>query len=361
MFTNANQTKDDILLHFPRHHSSGSLSHRRHTTYFPNDSQAAASSYGEWSLGKKEREERGGHLCSCWCTSWAEVHIRRPTGNTSWMMKIQNQLFLPSSPPEFPLSVINSLVLPQNRDLDVDSSLPSTEEEYSDLNESQLGEASDGAIEILPCSKPNPPVRRTNSSPDMNTGLLQYEKLANEQNERLELANDIEKQRSQCMENENFIKEDFPLNKSSEILNSKGALKLDLPSKSEVAELNFSRENMCEPSSAKVLSSIECQQQASMSSFRDRGHTISVMSPSRPNGSDNSVKRPELNRRSGMSPSFVFLQLFHNSCFGPVTHKPLLLLQTEANNRALSVLDHIPPYDTHKIGVVYIGPGQLIG
>ena len=26
--------------------------------------------------------------------------------------------------------------------------------------------------------------------------------------------------------------------------------------------------------------------------------------------------------------------------------------------RAVKVLDHIPPYDTHKIGVVYVGPGQ---
>ena len=26
--------------------------------------------------------------------------------------------------------------------------------------------------------------------------------------------------------------------------------------------------------------------------------------------------------------------------------------------RAIKVLDRIPPYDTHKIGVVYVGPGQ---
>ena len=24
----------------------------------------------------------------------------------------------------------------------------------------------------------------------------------------------------------------------------------------------------------------------------------------------------------------------------------------------MKVLDHIPPYDTHKLGVVYVGPGQ---
>ena len=26
--------------------------------------------------------------------------------------------------------------------------------------------------------------------------------------------------------------------------------------------------------------------------------------------------------------------------------------------RAVKVLDRIPPYDTHKVGVIYVGPGQ---
>ena len=29
-------------------------------------------------------------LCNCSCEGWAEIMIRRPTGNTSWMMKIEN-------------------------------------------------------------------------------------------------------------------------------------------------------------------------------------------------------------------------------------------------------------------------------
>ena len=28
--------------------------------------------------------------------------------------------------------------------------------------------------------------------------------------------------------------------------------------------------------------------------------------------------------------------------------------------RALKVLDHIPPYDTHKIGVVYVDKNQVV-
>ena len=31
-------------------------------------------------------------LCNCSCEGWAEIMIRRPTGNTSWMMKIENMV-----------------------------------------------------------------------------------------------------------------------------------------------------------------------------------------------------------------------------------------------------------------------------
>lgn len=37
--------------------------------------------------------QRGRHqVCACSCTGWAEICIRRPTGNMSWVMRIQNQI-----------------------------------------------------------------------------------------------------------------------------------------------------------------------------------------------------------------------------------------------------------------------------
>lgn len=57
--------------------------------------------------------------------------------------------------------------------------------------------------------------------------------------------------------------------------------------------------------------------------------------------------------------SFVFLQLYHTAHFGTTTEKPLLVSQTAAVQRAVKVLDAIPPYETHKIGVIYIGIGQV--
>ena len=59
-------------------------------------------------------------------------------------------------------------------------------------------------------------------------------------------------------------------------------------------------------------------------------------------------------------PSFVFLQLFHSASFPLSTdHTPLLLAADEATSRAVKLLDLIPPYNTHKIGVVYVGKGQV--
>lgn len=59
--------------------------------------------------------------------------------------------------------------------------------------------------------------------------------------------------------------------------------------------------------------------------------------------------------RSGISPSFVFLQLYHTGQLN-VTERPLLVDST--NIKAITVLDYIPPFETHTIGVLYVGPGQ---
>ncbi|XP_013793011.2 tuberin-like, partial [Limulus polyphemus] len=66
--------------------------------------------------GQKSSEKGTSQLCSCWCQGWAEVHIRRPSGNISWMMRIQNAMFFPSSPPDFPLPDITALFSPSRQE-----------------------------------------------------------------------------------------------------------------------------------------------------------------------------------------------------------------------------------------------------
>ena len=50
----------------------------------------------EWSRGvATATEDSSLHdegLCSCWGWGWAEVKVRRPSGNTAWMLRLQNRL-----------------------------------------------------------------------------------------------------------------------------------------------------------------------------------------------------------------------------------------------------------------------------
>nr|XP_061792196.1 tuberin-like [Nerophis lumbriciformis] len=99
---------------------------------------------------------------------------------------------------------------------------------------------------------------------------------------------------------------------------------------------------------------------------RPRGHTISVSAPSsrreRRTERDLYQSRPgpsNTEKMSGLSPSFVFLQLYHSPFFGNEANKPLLLPKTQVIDRAVKVLDQMPPYDTHKIGVIFVGVGQV--
>ncbi|XP_061888492.1 tuberin isoform X2 [Entelurus aequoreus] len=99
---------------------------------------------------------------------------------------------------------------------------------------------------------------------------------------------------------------------------------------------------------------------------RPRGHTISVSAPSsrRDRRTDRDSYHSRLGpsnaeKTSGLSPSFVFLQLYHSPFFGNEANKPLLLPKTQVIDRAVKVLDQMPPYDTHKIGVIFVGAGQV--
>ncbi|CAH1794876.1 unnamed protein product [Owenia fusiformis] len=93
---------------------------------------------------------------------------------------------------------------------------------------------------------------------------------------------------------------------------------------------------------------------------RSRGHTISVMPQTPGKGPERTVLGSKDAVKSGISPSFVFLQLYHSSEFGSELDRPVLLSTTDVQlNRTIKNLDRIYPYNTHKIGVLYVGPDQV--
>jgi hypothetical protein len=55
---------------------------------------------------------------------------------------------------------------------------------------------------------------------------------------------------------------------------------------------------------------------------------------------------------SGISPSFVFLQLYHSGKFG-VKEKPILI--PDNHKKFINLMDLIIPYELHNIGVLYVG------
>lgn len=54
------------------------------------DKDQIESSKLDQILNSEKQEEHV--LCACWCQGWAEIYVRRPTGDMSWVMRIQNSM-----------------------------------------------------------------------------------------------------------------------------------------------------------------------------------------------------------------------------------------------------------------------------
>lgn len=91
---------------------------------------------------------------------------------------------------------------------------------------------------------------------------------------------------------------------------------------------------------------------------RGRANTISVVRGVNkntpisflPNGQTSKTPSSKL----GISPSFLLLQLYHT---GKTSFENPIKISSD-NTNSIKILDYIPPLDIHKIGVLYVGPGQ---
>uniref|UniRef100_A0A3B3REN6 Tuberin n=1 Tax=Paramormyrops kingsleyae TaxID=1676925 RepID=A0A3B3REN6_9TELE len=96
---------------------------------------------------------------------------------------------------------------------------------------------------------------------------------------------------------------------------------------------------------------------------RPRGHTISVSAPSRRerkmerDAYHNRAASSNSEKNSGLNPSFVFLQLFHSPFFGNEANKPLLLPKSEVTGGA-SILSN--EYGSNRYTQFLTGLGKLI-
>ncbi|KAK3091724.1 hypothetical protein FSP39_022166 [Pinctada imbricata] len=372
------------------------------------------------------------HMCNCWCTGWAEVYIRAPSGNTSWMMRIENEAALTSlmdsQVPDITL-LFTSVQKKQHPDLDSLSSRIDSgsigEEEYeslydqhfpSDHSQDGRGLADDNDVDVLidedldneegspqkqrkeihkvnfldnfkwkikekngleiprPVSSEldehGPTLKRYNSSPSV-IGSSCDDLDEHDIDVRDALSESIVVE----VNKHEYIEED---RKSG--ISSVASDKIDGTSQSHEEQnktknieikpnlqsvQNHLLQNMS-PSPANSEASSAYDEVSELPSIRKvRGHTVSVAQPSKDSrlreevsGLKSKVVGVKDAGRGGVNPSFVFLQLYNGGLLSNGSDAPLLLPQSEAITRSLSVLDRIHPFETHKIGVVYVGPRQ---
>lgn len=97
---------------------------------------------------------------------------------------------------------------------------------------------------------------------------------------------------------------------------------------------------------SKTISVIQRNKEAYVSQGHNSDFSVSTSSFEQP--------QPTTIATSGINPSFVFVQLFSSGKMNSFEAVPV----TDNHKGTLNLLDLIPPYEIHKIGVLYVGPGQ---
>ncbi|XP_053471231.1 tuberin isoform X2 [Ictalurus furcatus] len=373
---------------------------------------------------------------------WAQIYIRRPSGNTSWLMCLEN----PPSPfsselGNMPLQELSSVLMAMDGVREPQTDAPPASSAPIDAPQrhnkpSLIQRSNTDTVVVLeeggrgkaPDSDPESPQMEPETtssepifmSPEMfkpsNTMLSRSSSTSSQDDDKSTLEevseggipidqppltfstagapdSDLPFSHSQTLNKSSSSPELQTLPEAFARATGSGAGAAELPrsrspveGKSVPAQGSAERETLGEAESVgsaglqSVAASVSTSSSASRmklefpsaqpgslspSGHRPRGHTISVSAPSsrreRRSDRDSYHNRGGVcnaEKSSGLSPSFVFLQLYHSPFFGNEANKPLLLPKSELIDRAVKVLDQMPPYDTHKIGVVFVGPGQ---
>uniref|UniRef100_A0AAY4E7J9 Tuberin n=1 Tax=Denticeps clupeoides TaxID=299321 RepID=A0AAY4E7J9_9TELE len=300
---------------------------------------------------------------------WAEIFIRRPSGNTSWLMCLEN----PPSPfsselGNMPLQELSSVLMamdgmkePPSDPVSAPAQIPQTHSKASLIQRSNT----DSVLEEYSAGRASVPpeiegFEATTSEPifmsadkTMPVPLSRSSSSSSQDDDKSTL--------------EEVSEGAIPIDQPSLTLSPTGVLESDLPfPHSQTLNKSSSSPELQTLPEAFAKATAGSSGPLSPSGHRPRGHTISVSAPSsrreRKTDRDSYQSRPgpsNSEKNNGLSPSFVFLQLYHSPFFGNEANKPLLLPKSQLIDRAVKVLDQMPPYDTHKIGVVFVGVGQV--
>ncbi|XP_058013383.1 tuberin isoform X7 [Ahaetulla prasina] len=357
---------------------------------------------------------------------WAEISVRRPTGNTSWLMSLENPLSPFSSDiNNMPLQELSNALMAAERfkehretALYKSLSVPSSSLSTGTAKPSLLQRSNtESAVVLEEGSPPDEDQKGVEFHPEsqemedfeptclgqglgeerLGRGAYCRSSSTSSQEEKAPKAEDlaaigipIERTRnledSRAFEALSF-QPSQTLSKSSsspelqtlqEVLKDPGGeesaqkLSSEGKSKSQSGHLEGEAaggwlakgEDDQGPGGMRLAAAAPACSPHSPTGHRPRGYTISDSAPSR---RGKRIERDLFKGRAaaasnagkvpGINPSFVFLQLYHSPFFGDESNKPLLL-PNETFENSIQLLDQIPPYDTHKIAVLYVGEGQ---
>ncbi|XP_061175149.1 tuberin-like isoform X1 [Saccostrea echinata] len=344
------------------------------------------------------------NMCACWCTVWAEIFIRGPSGNVAWMMRIENDpshtsmqesqtpditmLFQSVQKKEPDLESLHSRIDSGSIGEDeyeslYDQHFPSDHSQDGDLCSSNSvrisieDDTEDGhmkrMMQVAEDEKkreesdpnglaiPTPSIsreqmkftslQRSNSSPSLLSSSGENLDPRDSQSEIVMIDNLMAARKEE-------ITQDKP---DSSLLASKLEHPENLPIKpNDTLAKQDQVASPTSPSPSSESSSLHDEVKELPDFRKARGHTISVVQPLR-DGLKSGGPGNKDQGRGGTSPSFIFLQLYYDGVFSSATSSsssPIVIPQNETTTRALKMLDHIHPYETHKIGVIYVGPGQ---
>uniref|UniRef100_A0A2I3S635 Tuberin n=1 Tax=Pan troglodytes TaxID=9598 RepID=A0A2I3S635_PANTR len=338
---------------------------------------------------------------------WAEILVRRPTGNTSWLMSLEN-----------PLSPFSSDI--NNMPLQELSNALMAAERFKEHRDTALYKSL--SVPAASTAKPPPlPRSNTDSAVVMEEGIpgevpvpvappgLEDVEAALGMDRRTDAysrSSSVSSQEEKSLHAEELVGRGIPIERAVSSEGGRPSVDLSfqpsqpLSKSSSSPELQTLQDILGDPGDkadvGRLSPEVKARSQSgtldgesaawsasgedsrgqpegplpsssprSPSGLRPRGYTISDSAPSR---RGKRVERDALKSRAtasnaekvpGINPSFVFLQLYHSPFFGDESNKPILLPnESQSFERSVQLLDQIPSYDTHKIAVLYVGEGQ---
>ncbi|MEJ1287491.1 tuberous sclerosis 2 [Cricetulus griseus] len=340
---------------------------------------------------------------------WAEILVRRPTGNTSWLMSLENPLSPFSSDiNNMPLQELSNALMAaerfkEHRDTALYKSLsvpaagtakppplPRSNTDSAVVHEE--GSPGEAYVPVEPpeledfesslgtdrhCQRPDTYSRSSSASSqeekshleELAAGGIPIERAISSEGTRP--AVDLSFQPSQTLSKSSSSPELQTLQDILGDLGDKadlGRLSPESKVRSQSGILDGEAATWSAPGEEGRVTvppegPLPSSSPRSPNGLRPRGYTISDSAPSR---RGKRVERDTFKSRAaassaekvpGINPSFVFLQLYHSPFFGDESNKPILL-PNESFERSVQLLDQIPSYDTHKIAVLYVGEGQ---